>query len=113
MCIRDRPDSPQEVRDVAGQEDQEAEALYSEAPANVGASVGQTTPHTSSFMSSFGLGLAIGVPAPEYSTWSLLPPATQTRDMSGVEVPQVTLGTTTHHHQSPVASAKFSDPSNI
>ena len=107
------PDSPQEVRDVAGQEDQEAEALYSEAPANVGASVGQTTPHTSSFMSSLGLGHAIGVPAPDYSTWSLLPPATQTRDMSGVEVSQATLGTT-HHHQIPAASVKhLSDPSIV
>jgi len=107
------PDSPQEVRDVAGQEDEEAEALYSEAPANVGASIGQTTPHASSFMSSLGLEHAIGVPAPDYFTWCLLPPATQTRDMSGVEVPQVTLGpTTTHHHHQPAASAKLlSDPS--
>jgi len=105
------PDSRQEVRDVAGQEDQEAEALYSEAPANVGTSVGQTTPHTSSFMSSLGLGYAIGVPAPDYSTWSLLPPSTQTRDLSGVEVPQATVGPT-HHHQ-PAASAKplLPDPS--
>ena len=104
------PDSPQEVRDVAGQEE-EAEALYSEAPANVGASVGQTTPHTSSLMSS--LGHAIGEPAPDYSKWSLLPPATQTRDMTGAEVPQMTRGPTTHLQQ-PAASPKnlFSDPSH-
>ena len=104
------PDSPQEVRDVAGQEE-EAEALYSEAPANVGASVGQTTPHTSSFMSS--LGHAIGEPAPDYSKWSLLPPATQTRDMTSVEVPQATLGPTTtlHHHQAAPSLKLLSDPS--
>ena len=92
MCIRDR---------------------YSEATANVGASVGQTTPHASSFMSSLGLGHAIGVPAPDYFTWSLLPPTTQTRDMSGVEVPQVTLGPTTTHHHQPAASPKHSDPSIV
>jgi len=86
------PDSPQEVRDVAGQE-AEDEVLDSEVSANVRASVGQTTPHTSSFMSSLGLGYAIGVSAPDYFRLSLSPPATQAMDMSGVEESQATLGT--------------------
>ena len=59
------PDSPQEVRDISAQE-VEDEVLDSEAFANVGASIGHTTPHTSSFMSSLRLGYASGEPAPDY-----------------------------------------------
>jgi len=98
------PDSPQEVQDISAQE------VEDEAFANVGASVGQTTPHTSSFMSSLGLGYASGKPAPDYFRLSLSPPATQAMDMLSVEVPQATLGT-------PQASANpavlLSDPSYV
>ena len=86
------PDSPQEVRDVGAQEDI-AQVQDPEALANVGASIGQTTPHTLGFMSSVGLGCTSCEPAPDYSRFSLPQPFTPAMDILSVEVPHPTLGT--------------------
>ena len=88
------PDSPQEVRDISAQPDT-AQVPDPEAFANVGASVGQTTQHTPSFMSSLGLGCASGEPAPDFPRFSLPPPSTQTMNILSLEVPDNTLDTTT------------------
>jgi len=69
------PDSPQEVRDINVQGDT-AQFPDPEAFANVGASVGQTTQHAPSFMSSVGLGCASGEPAPDFPRFSLPLPST-------------------------------------
>jgi len=89
------PDSPQEVRDISAQGDT-AQVPDPEAFANVGASVGQTTQHAPSFMSSLGLGCASGEPTPDFSRFSLpLPGWTQAMGILSLKKPQPTLGTTT------------------
>jgi len=99
------PDSPQEVRDISAQ-GETSQVPDPEAFANVGASVGQTTQHTPSFMSSLGLGCASGEPAPDFPRFSLPLPSTQTMGISSLEKPQPTLGTTTQRQL-----ASTSDPS--